>query len=98
MRQSLNIQPGQKMQVIEYGNHIVMIPVRPIKEGVWIAEGNRHRSATRKGRPGFMNVVDLSGWLEYFADGANASFFAPTIEDTEHLIVPTICVFEVLSV
>ena len=32
VRQSLNIQPGQKMQVIEYGTHIVMIPVRPIKE------------------------------------------------------------------
>lgn len=32
VRQSLNIQPGQKMQVIEYGNHIVMIPVRPVKE------------------------------------------------------------------
>jgi AbrB family looped-hinge helix DNA binding protein len=32
VRQALNIQPGQKMQVIEYGNHIVMIPVRPIKE------------------------------------------------------------------
>ena len=44
-----------------------------------------------------MNVVDSSGWLEYFADGANASFFAPTIEDTEHLIVPTICVYEVFK-
>ena len=32
VRQALNIQPGQKMQVIEYGNHIVMIPVRPIQE------------------------------------------------------------------
>lgn len=32
VRQSLNIQPGQKMQVIEYGNHIVMIPVRTIEE------------------------------------------------------------------
>ena len=32
VRQSLNIRPGQKMQVIEYGNHIVMIPVRPIEE------------------------------------------------------------------
>jgi AbrB family looped-hinge helix DNA binding protein len=32
VRQSLNIKPGQKMQVIEYGNHIVMIPIRPIKE------------------------------------------------------------------
>ena len=32
VRQSLNIRPGQKMQVIEYGNHIVMIPVRSIEE------------------------------------------------------------------
>lgn len=32
VRQALNIQPGQKMQVIEYGNHIVMIPVRPIED------------------------------------------------------------------
>jgi len=32
VRKSLNIMPGQKMQVIEYGNHIVMIPIRQIKE------------------------------------------------------------------
>ena len=32
VRQALNIHPGQKMQVIEYGNHIVMIPIRPIEE------------------------------------------------------------------
>ena len=32
VRQSLKIRPGQKMQVIEYGNHIVMIPIRPIEE------------------------------------------------------------------
>ena len=42
-----------------------------------------------------MNVVDSSGWLEYFSDGENASFFAPVIEDTEHLIVPVICIYEV---
>jgi len=32
VRNSLNIQPGQKMQVIEYGKNIVLIPVRPIQE------------------------------------------------------------------
>lgn len=42
-----------------------------------------------------MNVVDSSGWLEYFADGVNADFFAPAIEDTENLIVPTISLYEV---
>jgi hypothetical protein len=24
-----------------------------------------------------MNMVDSSGWLEYFADGPNADFFTP---------------------
>ena len=28
-----------------------------------------------------MNVVDSSGWLEYFADGANAGFFAEPLQD-----------------
>lgn len=44
-----------------------------------------------------MNVVDSSGWLEYFADGSNAAFFAPAIEDTENLPVPVICVYEVFK-
>lgn len=44
-----------------------------------------------------MNVVDSSGWLEYFADGKNASFFAPAIEDTARLVVPTLSLFEVFK-
>jgi predicted nucleic acid-binding protein len=44
-----------------------------------------------------MNVVDSSGWLEYFAEGENAGFFAPTIEDTKRLLVPVICVYEVFK-
>ena len=44
-----------------------------------------------------MNLEDSSGWLEYFADGPNAEFFAPPIEDTERLLVPTICVLEVFK-
>ncbi|MBF8300334.1 MAG: Twitching motility protein PilT, partial [Acidobacteria bacterium] len=27
-----------------------------------------------------MNVVDSSGWLEYFADGPNADFFGRPVE------------------
>lgn len=42
-----------------------------------------------------MNVVDSCGWLEYFANGANAGFFAPVLEATETLLVPSLCVFEV---
>src|SRR5579883_197321 len=43
------------------------------------------------------NVVDSSGWLEYFADAANASFFAPAIENTKNLIVPSISILEVFK-
>ena len=42
-----------------------------------------------------MNLVDSCGWLEYYADGPNADFYAPAIEDTENLIVPVICIYEV---
>jgi predicted nucleic acid-binding protein len=42
-----------------------------------------------------VNLVDSSAWLEYFADGANASFFAPAVEDTRKLVVPTIVILEV---
>lgn len=44
-----------------------------------------------------MNVVDSSGWLEYFGEGKNASFFAPPIEKVDQLIVPTICIYEVFK-
>lgn len=42
-----------------------------------------------------MNVVDSSGWLEYFADGPNANFFAPAIENVAALLVPSITILEV---
>ncbi len=42
-----------------------------------------------------MNVVDSSGWLEYFADATNADFFAPAIEDVASLIVPVGTLYEV---
>ncbi|MFH1499534.1 MAG: type II toxin-antitoxin system VapC family toxin [Verrucomicrobiota bacterium] len=45
-----------------------------------------------------MNVVDSSAWLAYFADEPGADFFAPAIEDTELLIVPTVCLLEVFKV
>jgi predicted nucleic acid-binding protein len=44
-----------------------------------------------------MNVVDSSGWLEYLADGQNSEFFASAIQDTEHLIIPAICLYEVFK-
>jgi toxin FitB len=44
-----------------------------------------------------MNVVDSSAWLEYFANGPNASFFAGPIEKTDELLVPSLTIYEVFK-
>jgi toxin FitB len=44
-----------------------------------------------------MNVVDSSGWLDYFADGPNAAYFAPAVENTAALVVPVISLYEVFK-
>jgi toxin FitB len=43
-----------------------------------------------------MNVVDSSGWVEYFDGGGNADFFTAPFQDVEKL-VPTISVYEVFK-
>lgn len=42
-----------------------------------------------------VNVVDASGWLEYFTDGPDAAFFAQTLQEVEELVVPTITILDV---
>jgi len=44
-----------------------------------------------------MNIVDSCGWLEYFADGPNADFFAPAVEYVSELLVPSISLYEVFK-
>ena len=44
-----------------------------------------------------MNIVDSSGWLEYFANGPNASFFAAAIEAVAELAVPSVGIYEVFK-
>ncbi|HCA43339.1 MAG TPA: VapC toxin family PIN domain ribonuclease [Bacteroidetes bacterium] len=44
-----------------------------------------------------MNLVDTSGWLEYFADSVNAPNFSKAIENTDMLIVSPICIYEVFK-
>jgi toxin FitB len=43
------------------------------------------------------NVVDSSGWLEYFTASERASLFAPALEDSDNLLVPVICIYEVFK-
>lgn len=45
-----------------------------------------------------MNVVDSSAWLEFFADGPNARVFAEPLEQTETLLVPSVCLYEVFKI
>ncbi len=44
-----------------------------------------------------MNVVDSSGWIEYFIAGPNSGFFAHAIEGVDELMVPTVCLCEVFK-
>jgi predicted nucleic acid-binding protein len=41
------------------------------------------------------NVVDSSGWIEFFLAGSNGPVFKPVIEQRQALLVPTIALFEV---
>ena len=42
-----------------------------------------------------MNLIDSSVWLEYFAAGPQAGYFAAVIEKVDKLLVPTIVLLEV---
>ena len=44
-----------------------------------------------------MNLVDTSGWLEYYFGEENSSYFAEPIENTSILIVPVVCLYEVFK-
>ncbi len=44
-----------------------------------------------------MNLVDSSGWLEFFADGPNAKFFETPLKNVDELVVPTISIYEVFK-
>ena len=44
-----------------------------------------------------MNLVDSSGWIEYFFGGPNAAYFSAPIEAIDDLIVPVVCLYEVFK-
>jgi predicted nucleic acid-binding protein len=45
-----------------------------------------------------VNVVDSSGWLEYFADGPNADRFAAPLGNVVELLVPSVTLYEVFKI
>jgi toxin FitB len=45
-----------------------------------------------------MNIIDSSGWLEYFSNGPNAEKYLSPLSDTSSLIVPVITIYEVFKV
>jgi len=44
-----------------------------------------------------VNLVDTSGWIEYFFGEANAGYFTGPIEELDALLVPVICLYEVFK-
>ena len=45
-----------------------------------------------------LNLVDSSGWVEFFTDGPNAPAFAAPLADPDRLVVPTVSAYEVFRV
>ena len=45
-----------------------------------------------------MNLVDSSGWIEFFQADLNGPVFKPIVEDRQHLLVPSIALFGVHKV
>lgn len=45
-----------------------------------------------------MNLIDSSGWIEFFLAGPNGPLFKPVIEQRHTLLVPVIALFEVYRV
>lgn len=41
------------------------------------------------------NVVDSSGWIEFFSGGSHKDFFSTVVRNTRQLIVPTVVLYEV---
>jgi predicted nucleic acid-binding protein len=44
-----------------------------------------------------LNVVDSSGWLEYFVNTDRAKLFAPAIQNEDELIIPVVSIYEVFK-
>jgi predicted nucleic acid-binding protein len=42
-----------------------------------------------------LHLVDSSGWVEFFGDGPKAAAFGEYLTDEEHLLLPSIVVYEV---
>ena len=42
-----------------------------------------------------LNLVDSSGWIEFFTDGPNAGMFADPLSEASRLVVPTVSLYEV---
>ncbi|WP_428099540.1 type II toxin-antitoxin system VapC family toxin [Candidatus Rariloculus sp.] len=45
-----------------------------------------------------LNLVDSSGWIEFFTDGPNAGMFADPLSEASRLVVPTVSLYEVFRV
>ena len=42
-----------------------------------------------------MNVIDSSGWIEYFLDSSQADFYSLAAETPSALVVPSVSLYEV---
>jgi uncharacterized protein len=59
------------------------------------SEGKAAAKSSSQKTAASLCVVDSCGWLEYLGGGENAGFFEAALLDTPHLLVPSLCIYEV---
>ena len=94
IREGLDLHPGQKVQAIQYGDRVELVPVKSARQ---MRGFLRDITTTCHARPTVCEPGQApAGWLEYFAAEYNAISHAG-IEAPTELVVPTISVYEVLK-
>jgi toxin FitB len=42
-----------------------------------------------------MNLIDSSGWIEWFSEGSQAATYAKYLKDPSQIVTPTVVIYEV---
>ena len=95
----LGIEPGSQIQFEVRGKEIVITPLLPMSAYYGILKGYDLGDIEPPKEPDKdlrMNMVDASGWIEFFLAGRKWSCqFRPIIENEADLLVTSISVYEV---
>lgn len=94
VREKLHLSPQQRLQVVEKGGIIFLVPEVPLKNLRGPSRDCLKPTFGRK-KTSHKVGVDSSGWIEFFTGGPLAERYAAYFAPRYDRIVPTIVLYEV---